>query len=91
MKNYLKFATLLPLLVLSFWVNGQQPALHKTFFRTLHSYINSSFPSALGGMRGLRNDRYTFIIQRNNSGKITNTILFDNKNDLWIEHAPHQT
>lgn len=44
-------------------------------------YINSSFSSALGGMRGLRNDRYTFVIQRNNSGEITNTILFDNKND----------
>jgi arylsulfatase A-like enzyme len=44
-------------------------------------YINSSFPSALGGMRGLRNDRYTFVIQRNNSGEIINTILFDNKND----------
>ncbi|MGM0504534.1 MAG: sulfatase family protein [Bacteroidota bacterium] len=44
-------------------------------------YINSSFSSALGGMRGLRNDRYTFVIQRNNSGEIINTILFDNKND----------
>jgi arylsulfatase A-like enzyme len=44
-------------------------------------YINSSFTSALGGMRGLRNDQYTFVIQRNNSGETTNTILFDNKND----------
>ncbi|MCA1760528.1 MAG: hypothetical protein LC658_12245, partial [Bacteroidales bacterium] len=31
MKNYLKFATLLPLLVLSIWSTGQQPSLHKTF------------------------------------------------------------
>lgn len=44
-------------------------------------YINSSFTSALGGMRGLRSDRYTFVIQRNNSGETTNTILFDNNND----------
>jgi arylsulfatase A-like enzyme len=55
-------------------------------------YINSNFPSALGGMRGLRNDRYTFVIQRNNSGEITNTILFDNQNDpfqlnnIAVEH-----
>jgi ligand-binding sensor domain-containing protein/signal transduction histidine kinase/DNA-binding response OmpR family regulator len=31
MKLLLKIAALLPLLVLSFWMNGQQPALHKSF------------------------------------------------------------
>lgn len=31
MKLLLKITALLPLLVLSFWVNGQQPSLHKSF------------------------------------------------------------
>lgn len=46
-------------------------------------YINSSFPSALGGMRGLRNDRYTFVIRRNNEGEITDYLLYDNENDPY--------
>ena len=37
--------------------------------------------NALGGMRGLRNDRYTFVMQRNNEGKETGILLFDNKSD----------
>jgi arylsulfatase A-like enzyme len=46
-------------------------------------YINSSFPSALGGMRGLRNDRYTFVIRRNNEGEVEEYLLFDNENDPY--------
>lgn len=46
-------------------------------------YINSSFPSTLGGMRGLRNDRYTFVIQRNNQGEVAEYLLFDNENDPY--------
>jgi len=46
-------------------------------------YINSSFPSALGGMRGLRNDRYTFVIRRNNQGDVVDYLLFDNENDPY--------
>ena len=46
-------------------------------------YINSSFPSALGGMRGLRNDRYTFVIRRNNQGDVLEYLLFDNENDPY--------
>jgi uncharacterized sulfatase len=34
-------------------------------------YFNPLFDSALGGMRGLRNSRYTFVIQRNNDGVVT--------------------
>ena len=46
-------------------------------------YINSSFPSALGGMRGLRNDRHTFVIRRNNEGEVLEYLLFDNENDPY--------
>lgn len=37
--------------------------------------------NALGGMRGLRNDRYTFVMQRDNDGEETGTLLFDNQSD----------
>jgi len=43
-------------------------------------YLNPLFDSALGGMRGLRNDHYTFVIERNNEGEVTKSILFDNVN-----------
>jgi N-acetylglucosamine-6-sulfatase len=32
-------------------------------------------------MRGLRNDRYTFVMQRNNKGEETGALLFDNQSD----------
>ncbi len=44
-------------------------------------YLLSNPWNALGGMRGLRNDRYTFVMQRNNEGKETGALLFDNKAD----------
>ena len=46
-------------------------------------YFNPSFEMALGGMRGLRNDRYTFVIRRNNEGAIQEYFLFDNENDPY--------
>jgi len=46
-------------------------------------YINSSFTSALGGMRGLRNDRYSFVIRRNNEGEVTDYLLYDNEKDPY--------
>lgn len=46
-------------------------------------YINSNFPSALGGMRGLRNNRYTFVIQRNKQGDVTEYLLYDNEKDPY--------
>ena len=46
-------------------------------------YINADPTSALGGMRGLRNSRHTFVIQRNNEGKVLNYFLFDNINDPY--------
>jgi arylsulfatase A-like enzyme len=44
-------------------------------------YLLCQPESSLGGMRGLRNDRYTFVIQRDNEGKETGLLLFDNKAD----------
>jgi len=46
-------------------------------------YFGPSFEMALGGMRGLRNDRYTFVIQRNNQGDVLEYLLFDNENDPY--------
>jgi len=46
-------------------------------------YLNPQFESALGGMRGLRNDRYTFVIQRNNQGEVINYNLYDHINDPY--------
>ena len=46
-------------------------------------YINSSQEMALGGMRGLRNSQYTFVIQRNNLGDVVKYSLFDNQNDPY--------
>jgi N-acetylglucosamine-6-sulfatase len=46
-------------------------------------YFSPSFDKALGGTRGLRNDRYTFVIQRNNQGEVVEYLLFDNENDPY--------
>lgn len=44
-------------------------------------YLNPNSESALGGMRGLRNGQYTFVIKRNNEGEVTEYILHDNISD----------
>lgn len=44
-------------------------------------YLVCNPQNALGGMRGLRNDRYTFVMQRNNKGEETGALLFDNQSD----------
>lgn len=46
-------------------------------------YINSDPTDALGGMRGLRNDRYTFVIERNKKGDVVRNRLFDNQKDPY--------
>lgn len=46
-------------------------------------YLNPLSANALGGMRGLRNDQHTFVIERNNEGQAINYILYDNINDPY--------
>jgi arylsulfatase A-like enzyme len=46
-------------------------------------YFSPSFEEALGGMRGMRNERYTFVIRRNNEGEVTDYLLYDNEKDPY--------
>ena len=49
-------------------------------------YINSRFDSGLGGYRGLRNGKYTFVVQRDNAGTISHLFLYDNQADPYQLH-----
>lgn len=46
-------------------------------------YLEPDVENTLGGRRGLRNKRYTFIVERNNMGKTVQYLLFDNLNDPY--------
>jgi len=46
-------------------------------------YLNPRPESALGGFRGFRSNQYTFVLERNNEGKVVDEILYDNLNDPY--------
>ncbi len=46
-------------------------------------YLNCNYPNPERGMRGIRTDRYTFVVQKNKEGGIENYLLFDNQNDPY--------
>ncbi len=46
-------------------------------------YLSPSYERALSGRRGLRTNRYTFVMNRNNAGETTAYYLYDNKNDPY--------
>lgn len=44
-------------------------------------YFNPDINNSLGGLRGLRNSKYTFVVRRNRQGETVDYILHDNVND----------
>lgn len=49
----------------------------------LYLNIGTGFEIPKSGMRGLRTDRYTFVMQRNKQGETINYLLYDNLNDPY--------
>ena len=47
----------------------------------LYLNLESGYEDPGGGMRGLRTDHYTFVIQKNKQGGTANYLLYDNRND----------
>lgn len=48
---------------------------------TLYLNLESGYETPEGGMRGLRTDRYTFVIRKNKQGGTTDYLLYDNLKD----------